>query len=293
MTSVSGGSFSINEYVEQQQALIDLEQKEERDLDTVHLTKISPKELESQGLCLTSLILDEFKNGLYGRTLCTLVSSKGVDLPPHQFTPRDVVLLRPRSSEHEAKVSMSLTYDKDELEGIVYSITATSITIAFSEKNHNFQYDSRAYNVYKTTDTYTYDRYRAVLRSLPKLLEDNTQAANTVLSVLFTGADNSPTQRFDDGRELTYAQISRRATLHKLNTHLRRRCHRRPCIAASLPALHSTRAPECPAKESSVDGPRRAPRDARARPTRYAYGIDITIMTLDYLISEPWHGFNI
>lgn len=87
--------------------------------------------LQARGRALLNLRMTDAEGGLLGRTLLTLVSNKGFgsvplpQLPPHKFSPHDVVALLPNKSEGGAGASLCT--------GLVYRVKDTSIIVAVDD----------------------------------------------------------------------------------------------------------------------------------------------------------------
>jgi hypothetical protein len=88
--------------------------------------------VQARGRALLNLRLSEAEGGLLGRTLLTLVPNKGfggpdpVPLPPHKFSPHDVVALRPNSQPPGAGGAPLCG-------GLVYRVREGAVVVAVDE----------------------------------------------------------------------------------------------------------------------------------------------------------------
>eukprot|EP00798_Chlamydomonas_sp_ICE-L_P008550 gene8550-33983_t len=93
----AGSSLDVQEYVEHTKLLLELERSAEVEQALEATQTVSPETAQAKGRALLNLRLEDAEGGLLGRTLLSLVSNKGygsgtpTELPPHKFSPHDVV----------------------------------------------------------------------------------------------------------------------------------------------------------------------------------------------------------
>jgi hypothetical protein len=144
----------VNAYVKKTRELIQQEQDEEMTEEQLFKSKLSAKELEERGVCLSKLVVAETRTGLYGRCMLTLESSRGDGtLPASRFAVRDVVQIQGgmfRKSKLAGKagddgktssipssgsgVRTRSKADEDESTGVVYRITDRTIIISLERQ---------------------------------------------------------------------------------------------------------------------------------------------------------------
>ena len=97
---------------------------------------------QAKGQSLLRLVCTEMEGGLLGKTLLTLVSTRGITpgdeaLPAHKFSPHDVVALRDSKGGGAAASSAAGAGGGGGVgviaQGIVYRVTDNSIVIAVDE----------------------------------------------------------------------------------------------------------------------------------------------------------------
>ncbi|VCX41925.1 unnamed protein product, partial [Gulo gulo] len=141
---------------------------------------VSPKELQSRGVCLLKLQVSSQRTGLYGRLLVTLEPRKCVAaavLPSNSFTSGDIVGLYDEGSQLAT--------------GILTRITQRSVTVAFDE-SHDFQLSldrEQTYRLLKLANDVTYKRLKKALITLKKY---HSGPARSLIDVLFGGSAPSP-----------------------------------------------------------------------------------------------------
>uniref|UniRef100_A0A8C0PAR7 DNA-binding protein SMUBP-2 n=1 Tax=Canis lupus familiaris TaxID=9615 RepID=A0A8C0PAR7_CANLF len=143
---------------------------------------ISPKELQSRGVCLLKLQVSSQRTGLYGRLLVTLEPRRCTSaavLPSNSFTSGDIVGLYDEGNQLAT--------------GILTRITQRSVTVAF-DASHDFQLSldrdrERAYRLLKLANDITYKRLKKALITLKKY---HSGPASSLIEVLFGGSAPSP-----------------------------------------------------------------------------------------------------
>ena len=207
---VESDDFSLARYASNLRTLLAAEKEEERAEDLSRLGSRSPKDLESEGLCLTKMLIEDIQTGLYGRSIVTFVSSRKLPLPPHQFTPRDVANLRLASA---APAAPSVTSGASAgagasaaasgasagsgtgasgggtgyVSGVVYSVKPDSIAIAFDDAPAEDLAEGALYHVFKTSNEATYSAYAAGITQLERAFDDSDAHARSVVNALFKG----------------------------------------------------------------------------------------------------------
>uniref|UniRef100_A0A452UVW1 DNA-binding protein SMUBP-2 n=1 Tax=Ursus maritimus TaxID=29073 RepID=A0A452UVW1_URSMA len=141
---------------------------------------ISPKELQSRGVCLLKLQVSSQRTGLYGRLLVTFEPRRCASapvLPSNSFTSGDIVGLYDEGSQLAT--------------GILTRVTQRSVTVAFDE-SHDFQLSldrEQSYRLLKLANDVTYKRLKKALITLKKY---HSGPASSLIEVLFGGSAPSP-----------------------------------------------------------------------------------------------------
>jgi ATP-dependent RNA/DNA helicase IGHMBP2 len=129
-SSQSGKSENeiIAKWIEKKTLFIQLERQEDAEQTEQALSLLPMKDLESKGIALRSLVVEDTRTGLWGRQIMTLARSGSGELPSHRFSPGDIVCLRTKSSAQQS--------DKDAMSvrGLIYKISNDKIQVALSDK---------------------------------------------------------------------------------------------------------------------------------------------------------------
>ncbi|XP_045870917.1 DNA-binding protein SMUBP-2 [Meles meles] len=173
-------SAAVESFVTKQLDLLELERDAEVEERRSWQENISPKELQSRGVCLLKLQVSSQRTGLYGRLLVTLEPRRCVAaaaLPSNSFTSGDIVGLYDEGSQLAT--------------GILTRITQRSVTVAFDE-SHDFQLSldrEQTYRLLKLANDVTYKRLKKALITLKKY---HSGPACSLIDVLFGGSAPSP-----------------------------------------------------------------------------------------------------
>ncbi|GAM26146.1 hypothetical protein SAMD00019534_093210 [Acytostelium subglobosum LB1] len=154
-------------FVEKTLKLLDIEKESEIELSVSLQSTLSNRELELKGICIRKLCLESFSTGLGGRSLVRLIpaASKskqqgdgGGDLPPHKFTPGDVIGLR----TSKAKPGTAL------LTGVVYRVERNKITVSFDDISDAIleELESGTFAIDKLANDITYRKMREAVERL-------------------------------------------------------------------------------------------------------------------------------
>lgn len=152
----------VEEFVQRMRSLIELEHNAEKEACKEILEKYDDQLAVNKGYAILSLKVDDIENSLLGKTLLTLVKKNNIDdtngiLPTHRFSQNDVVRVRPNKGEREKKFA---------IEGVVYRLSESSITIAVDEYPDESIYIPL--RVEKIADYITYKRLSSTLDVLEK-----------------------------------------------------------------------------------------------------------------------------
>lgn len=176
----SGGRVDVDQFVSLMAELLQIECAAEVAASRDALSASSPEAAQARGRALLNLRLSEAEGGLLGRTLLTLVSNRGAGagadpLPPHKFSPHDIVRLRPsRGDAGGGGAALA--------EGVVYRVREGSITVAVDEApGEGLGVPLR---LEKLANEVTYHRLQAAVRALGGATGGGGPAA-TLVDVLF------------------------------------------------------------------------------------------------------------
>ncbi|EGG23977.1 AN1-type zinc finger-containing protein [Cavenderia fasciculata] len=193
-TTTSSSIFSIipkDSFITKTLSLLDIEKESEVN-ESVHLqSTLSNRELELKGICIRKLKLNSISTGLGGRCLVKLVSAVQDEyLPPHRFTPGDIVGIRTTKSKPGQSLSS----------GVVYRVDRFRITISFDEYDEELMADweSFVFAIDKLSNDVTYRKMREALESLrsDRIASGSgggttitNQVSSRILDVVFNGAE--------------------------------------------------------------------------------------------------------
>nr|XP_055171196.1 DNA-binding protein SMUBP-2 isoform X2 [Nyctereutes procyonoides] len=178
-------SAAVESFVTKHLALLELERDAEVEERRSWQENISPKELQSRGVCLLKLQVSSQRTGLYGRLLVTLEPRRCTSaavLPSNSFTSGDIVGLYDEGNQLAT--------------GILTRITQRSVTVAF-DASHDFQLSldrERAYRLLKLANDITYKRLKKALITLKKY---HSGPASSLIEVLFGGSAPSPASNIE------------------------------------------------------------------------------------------------
>uniref|UniRef100_A0A8I3MTW5 DNA-binding protein SMUBP-2 n=1 Tax=Canis lupus familiaris TaxID=9615 RepID=A0A8I3MTW5_CANLF len=175
-------SAAVESFVTKHLDLLELERDAEVEERRSWQENISPKVLQSRGVCLLKLQVSSQRTGLYGRLLVTLEPRRCTSaavLPSNSFTSGDIVGLYDEGNQLAT--------------GILTRITQRSVTVAF-DASHDFQLSldrdrERAYRLLKLANDITYKRLKKALITLKKY---HSGPASSLIEVLFGGSAPSP-----------------------------------------------------------------------------------------------------
>ncbi|EFA77908.1 AN1-type zinc finger-containing protein [Heterostelium album PN500] len=115
-----------NEWIDHTLKLLEIEKESEIEESVSLQSTLSNRQLELKGICIRKLVIESFSTGLGGRCLVRLVpvnAAPNQDLPPHKFTPGDVVGLRALKTQPGQSL----------VTGIVYRVDRSRITVAYDD----------------------------------------------------------------------------------------------------------------------------------------------------------------
>lgn len=147
MTETNSLENALASFVSRTKPLIELERKEELEAEAVYSSGMTIQELEARGLCVSRLVAADTRTGLYGRTLVTFESTRGVNLSGTGFGVRDVVQLRAANSMKGAGKKQPQKSgdggggsgatkgqsDRASTSGVVYRVQDKAITVSFEQ----------------------------------------------------------------------------------------------------------------------------------------------------------------
>ncbi|KAK9808936.1 hypothetical protein WJX72_006613 [[Myrmecia] bisecta] len=157
-----GKQLSLEAFVAQTLPLLELEKDAEVAQAQEAVSQCKPETAQAKGRALLNLRCTDAEGGLLGRTLLTLASNKGagtvpVSLPPHKFSPHDVVDLKPN------KASPS---DPAIVGGVVYRVKEEVIIIAVEEAPDDGL--DQPLRLEKLANEVTYKRLKETLQTLAR-----------------------------------------------------------------------------------------------------------------------------
>ncbi|KAL4427329.1 hypothetical protein ABPG77_003238 [Micractinium sp. CCAP 211/92] len=154
----SRGLVTPEEFIARVLPLLDMEREAEVAQAEEALAAGSPESAAARGRALLNLRLADAEGGLLGRTLLTLVNNKGggsEPLPPHKFSPHDIVRVRPSKGDGSGAPLA---------EGVVYRVRDSAITVAVDDvPDEGLDVPLR---LEKMANEVTYQRLRAALTCL-------------------------------------------------------------------------------------------------------------------------------
>ncbi|KAG7670496.1 hypothetical protein KSW81_003059 [Nannochloris sp. 'desiccata'] len=189
----------LSQFISSMEALVELERRAEVAAAEESLSSATPEQAQAKGRALLNLRLEGAEGGLLGRTLLTLVrnklgSSGEETLPPHKFSPHDIVRIR-AAKGGGAGDSGSGAGNADGgsnaagvlAQGVVYRVRETSITVAVDD------YPDEGLDVplkiEKLANEVTYDRLKMALKCLHSVGNDGQGPATPLVDVLFHGRE--------------------------------------------------------------------------------------------------------
>ena len=182
-TTSTGKQIDIGQFVARMEELVELERQAEVSQAEESLTTATPEQAQSRGRALLNLRLEDAEGGLLGRTLLTLVRNKlgsagEESLPPHKFTPHDIVRIRAAKSEPGAPVLA---------QGVVYRVKETSITVAVDDPpDEGLEVPLK---LEKLANEVTYARLKAAMKGLSGVGGNGQGPAAPLVEVLFSGRE--------------------------------------------------------------------------------------------------------
>uniref|UniRef100_A0A673T2E3 Helicase SMUBP-2/HCS1 1B domain-containing protein n=1 Tax=Suricata suricatta TaxID=37032 RepID=A0A673T2E3_SURSU len=174
-------SAAVESFVSKQLDLLELERDAEVEERRSWQENVSPRELQSRGVCLLKLRVSGQRTGLYGRLLLTFEPRRcaaGAELPSNSFSSGDIVGVCDEGGQLAT--------------GILTRITQRSVTVAFDE-SHDFQLSldgERAYRLLKLANDVTYKRLKKASGLLP--LPGRLPAGSRLLCAVPEGSRHHP-----------------------------------------------------------------------------------------------------
>ncbi|KAL4440242.1 hypothetical protein ABPG75_003243 [Micractinium tetrahymenae] len=154
----SKGLLTPEDFIAWVMPLLEMEREAEVAQAEEALSAGSPESAAAKGRALLNLRLADAEGGLLGRTLLTLVNNKGggsEPLPPHKFSPHDIVRLRPSKGDGSGPPLA---------EGVVYRVRDSAMTVAVDDvPDEGLDVPLR---LEKMANEVTYQRLRAALTCL-------------------------------------------------------------------------------------------------------------------------------
>lgn len=149
--------ITVDEFVTKMGPLITLEKDAEMDASRESNSLLKPESAQKRGRTLLNLKCTDAESGLLGKTLLTLKPNKAELLPPHKFTPHDVVAIKTNKAESTAP-SIG--------QGVVYRVRDVSITVAVDDVPEDGL--DVPLRIEKLTNDVTYKRLKDTLGELSK-----------------------------------------------------------------------------------------------------------------------------
>lgn len=185
-----GKRTDLSQFISSMEALVELERRAEVAAAEDSLSSATPEQAQAKGRALLNLRLEGAEGGLLGRTLLTLVrnklgSSGEETLPPHKFSPHDIV--RVRAAKADSNAADGGNAAGVLAQGVVYRVRETSITVAVDD------YPDEGLDVplklEKLANEVTYERLKLALKSLYSVGNDGQGPASPLVDVLFHGRE--------------------------------------------------------------------------------------------------------
>eukprot|EP00850_Spirogloea_muscicola_P021982 SM000270S10379 [mRNA] locus=s270:124164:128532:- [translate_table: standard] len=120
----SADPLTVESFVRSMVKLLALEKDAELAASAEAAELVKPETAQRRGRTLLNLKCVDSAPGLFGKTLLVLEPNRGDILPPHKFTPHDVVALKPSKAEASSPALG---------QGVVYRLKDASITIAMDD----------------------------------------------------------------------------------------------------------------------------------------------------------------
>jgi len=185
-----GKRTDLSQFISSMEALVELERRAEVTAAEESLSSASPEQAQAKGRALLNLRLEGAEGGLLGRTLLTVVrnklgSSGEETLPPHKFSPHDIVRIRAAKGAGDSNSADGGNAAGVLAQGVVHRVRETSITVAVDD------YPEDGLDVplklEKLANEVTYDRLKLALKSLNAVGNDGQRPASPLVDVLFHG----------------------------------------------------------------------------------------------------------
>lgn len=190
----------IETFIQNQKSLLTLEKEAELEQHKKLLDTLSIGELERAGICLSKLVVDTVKNGLYGKTLYTMQASNfdkaavasneslknklSEKFGRHRFSPGDVVGL------YEFYENKSPDFNsKPDLQGVVYRVKEFKVVVSVNEPPEDPYFEKKIFYMVLMTNEVTYNRYIKALDKLNKIKDAPDLHSQHLMRVLLKDED--------------------------------------------------------------------------------------------------------
>ncbi|KAL3144155.1 hypothetical protein ABBQ32_14187 [Trebouxia sp. C0010 RCD-2024] len=171
-------TVSVSDFVSTTLPLLEMEKNAEVAQAQEAVSGVRPERVQARGRALLNLKLRDAEGGLLGRTLLTFILNKGSGdavahpLPPHKFSPHDVVDVRPNKSDSSGPALVG---------GLVYRVKEDCITVAVEEAPDEGL--DQPLRLEKLANEVTYKRLKEAVQSLANASQQGP--ARGLVDVLF------------------------------------------------------------------------------------------------------------
>ncbi|KYR02964.1 AN1-type zinc finger-containing protein [Tieghemostelium lacteum] len=195
----------MEDYITKTIELLDMEKQSEVNETISNFNTLTNKELESKGITIRKLKLNSVTSGLGGRHLLKFSYEDKKELPPHKFSPGDIVGVRYSKSKPGTQSLFG--------HAIVYRVDNMKIIISLEDLKDEHQEislydltDNSTFALDKLANDVTYKKIKDSLKQLKSNFQSVTGSANyvndsnRVINVIFN--DVKPTGYWEDSKPL-------------------------------------------------------------------------------------------
>lgn len=170
--------ISVSDFISSTLPLLEMEKNAEVAQAQEAVSGVRPEKAQARGRALLNLKLRDAEGGLLGRTLLTFMLNKGSGdsmshpLPPHKFSPHDVVDIRANKADSNGPALVG---------GLVYRVKEDCITVAVEEAPDEGL--DQPLRLEKLANEVTYKRLKEAVQSLGNMRQQGPAAG--LVDVLF------------------------------------------------------------------------------------------------------------
>ena len=211
----------INTFVESQKELLNLEKSDEIEQYQQLLKESTVKDLEQSGICLSKLVVDKVKTGLYGKILYSLRASNydkqalaeneslrkkmTEKFSQHRFSPGDAVGL------YEFRENKGPDFNsKPLLQGVVYRVKEFNVIVSVNDSSVDSNYEQSMFYLIVMTNEVTYKRYFEALDKIVEVKNSQNYQSEHLVRVLLENRDpgmENPYFKRADLKDLLYKDV--------------------------------------------------------------------------------------